>query len=169
MGIPTFLFLNHIVIGEKKSGGCMSTENKKDSGCHKIRNQCQHQNQDSIHKSPNFVSGEIWKVINYKLEQMKWPSLQTFIAATWTGKQSIRLKVSLVNRKGFILKQEKIKIIKMRGSSTSSIPTRFSTQDFHLFPLLDYMTEHSENGVLNSFHGKIKDFIICGIKNLVSH
>lgn len=47
---PTFHLVTTL-LQVMKNGFCMSTENEKYRGHQKMRNQCQHQNRESIHKS----------------------------------------------------------------------------------------------------------------------
>lgn len=53
------------------------------------QNECQHQNQDSIHRGPCFVSSEIWNVFSITISwNLEGPSLH-LLPATWSGKRSI--------------------------------------------------------------------------------
>lgn len=82
-----------------KNRFCMSTENKKDNSYRKMKNQYQHQSQDTIQSCCCcFVSSGLWKVPSItSYWNMEGPLLKIFIVSNLMG-----LMMHLVKRSGII-------------------------------------------------------------------
>lgn len=110
-------------------------------------NQCQHQSQDSIHRRPWFVSGEIWKCHPLQAaERGRTITSDTYCQQFDCVNETCQTFPALVNKKWIIfqhdntktyfVEQSQEKIIRM-GISASCLPDLVLIDFSHLFQSLE--------------------------------